>query len=156
MRLLSVKNDMGGVHKMKYLLILAGVSIFCAYPCFGYDDGFMLFDFDRKGTVVTDSKEWIDREVKVESSTDCVHEWVFSIGSIPKRYFGVSCAVMHSGFHCSWNNLWREKICEKCGRLVSQEEIWHQHCEPPPPIPLSQFYILKSSFSEINRKEVTK
>lgn len=93
--------------------------------CFCYGEDVMkFFDF---GYVITDSVIW--RTVEVDSNNlgvdTCKHKWVYS--ETWRAGGDRGCLVLHYGFHCSWDDRMRNKICKKCHRKETQREFWYQH-----------------------------
>lgn len=93
-----------------------------------------------------ESKEWVLQKVENQGKPDCDHNFVQ--GERYRTHNGVTCAVMHYGSHCSWNDDWRDQICRKCGRLEKYEEIWNEKWVACPEKPKSEFELLRDSFTQ--------
>ena len=77
--------------------------------------------------VITDSIIW--RTTEIDSlnlgKENCDHVWIYSKDQQSNKM--TSCAVNHMGFHCSWDDAWRNRICSQCLRKETQREHWYQH-----------------------------
>ena len=88
---------------------------------FRWNGGFGTFE-----PVITDSVVW--RTVSVDSlhlgDEKCKHSWTYS--KTWRAGGAIVCGVLHGGFHCSWDDLMRDRICGKCFRKETQREFWYQ------------------------------
>ena len=75
--------------------------------------------------IVTDSIIWQTTEVLSKGDSECLHEWAYSDEWRSGGNNG--CLVMHYGWHCSWDDGMRNRICKACLRKEEQREQWYQH-----------------------------
>jgi hypothetical protein len=105
--------------------------------------GYGSIDFFQRDNVVTDSIIWYETSTARIGDTLCKHNWVYGNNTTASPMYG--CLVLHHGFHCSYDDGIRDKVCKKCGRLVTEREQWYQHRQPPPK---SEFQITNEKFSK--------
>ena len=126
---------------MKYLIMF----IFLCSVIHSQDFSNQGFGFYDNGYVVTDSVIW--RTISVDSlnlgNINCVHQWVYSRTRL--AMLGVGYGVFHNGFHCSYNDRIRDRICKLCLRKETQRESWYQHREEPPK---TEYEILKEKLKK--------
>jgi len=80
-----------------------------------------------ENNVITDSIIWKTVDVYNVGNKKCNHKWIYSESKHIQSYEGIGCLVLHNGFHCDWDDLIRNRICEKCLRKEKQREFWYEH-----------------------------